>query len=79
MSSSKFSEFVMCVDDLYNLAMRNGFHLPSKKSAAVNEIMLFNILQGSYWCPKVEDIRIKNCVKPPLKDTLLAKLETICQ
>ena len=45
MSSANFSEFVMCLDDLYNLAMINGFYLPQKKSSAINEIMLYNILQ----------------------------------
>ena len=78
MSSSKFSEFVMCLDDLYNLAVRNGFYLPKKKSSAVNEIMLYNILQGNYWCPKTDDIRFKNCVKAPLKETLLEKIATVC-
>ena len=78
MSSNKFSEFVMGVDDLYNLGMRNGYHLPALKSSAVNEMMLLNILKGEYWCPKTEEIRIKNCVKPPLKEVLLGKLWDIC-
>ena len=44
MSSSKFSEFVMSMDDLYDMALRNGFFLPKRKSRAINEIMPFNIL-----------------------------------
>ena len=78
MSSAKFSEFVMCVDDLYNVGLRNGYHLPAQKSSAVNELMLINVLKGNYWCPKTEEIRIKNCVKPPLKEVLLAKLWEAC-
>ena len=78
MSSAKFSDIVMCMDDLYNLGKRNGFYLPQKKSSAVNEVMLYNILQGNYWSPKVEDIRIKNCVKAPLKEVLIDKVSTTC-
>jgi hypothetical protein len=40
--------------------------------------MLFNVLQGKYWCPKTEDIRMKSIVKPPLKEVILAKLMQVC-
>lgn len=52
MSSSKFSEFVMDIRDLYNLGLRNGYFLPLQSSSAVNEVMLYNVLQDIYWCPK---------------------------
>lgn len=78
MTSEKFSEYVMCLDDLYNLAKRNSFHLPDLKSAAINEVMLLGVLRGEYWCPKVEDIRIKNCVKPPLKEIVASKVWETC-
>ena len=68
----------MCLDDLYNLAKRNSFHLPDLKSAAINEVMLLGVLRGEYWCPKVEDIRIKNCVKPPLKEIVASKVWETC-
>lgn len=78
MSSAKFSEHVRCRADLYEMATRNGYYLPDDSSSAVNEVMLLNIMQGAYWCPKTEDIRIKNCVKPPVKDVLFTKLEKLC-
>ena len=78
MSSSKFSEFVMSMDDLYDMALRNGFYLPKRKSAAINEIMLFNILQGHYWCPKFQEIRLQSCLKPPMKEVLFSKILEIC-
>ena len=78
LTSEKFSEHVMCLDDLYNLAKRNSFHLPDLKSAAINEVMLLGVLRGEYWCPKVEDIRIKNCVKPPLKEIVASKVWETC-
>ena len=40
--------------------------------------MLYNIIQGNYWCPKTEEIRMKNCVKAPLKDVLIEKLTALC-
>jgi len=68
----------MSLDDLYNIALRNGFFLPKRNSSAVNEVMLLNILHGQYWCPLFKDIRLLSCVKAPLKETLIEKLTTIC-
>ena len=44
-TSATFSEYVMSLSDLYNLALRNGFFLPKKSSSAVNEVMLLNVMQ----------------------------------
>ena len=44
MSSKAFSEYVMGIDDLYDMTLRNGFFLPKKTSSAVNEVMLYNVL-----------------------------------
>ena len=78
MSCAKFSEYVISLEDLYNMAVRNGFFLPKRKSSAVNEMMLYNILQGNYWCPKYSELRMLPCPKPPLKEALMGKIETLC-
>ena len=78
MTSAKFSEIVMDVHDLYNLALRNGYFLPSATCSAVNEHMLLNVLQKTYWCPKYEEIRMKPCPRPPTKEVLLDKLQDVC-
>ena len=65
--------------NLYKVAVRNSFYLPSPKSSAVTEFMLYNVLQGKYWCPKDKDIRVKNCVTAPLKETLIQSLMLICE
>lgn len=78
MSSAQFGKHILCVGDLYNAALRNGYHLPMKSSSAINELMLVNVLKGLYWCPKAEHIRVKNCVKAPVKETLMGKLVSIC-
>ena len=64
MSSSAFSQYVMSLDDLYEMAQRNGYFLPERSSSAINELMLYNVLQGNYWCPKYADIKLKPCMKP---------------
>ena len=78
MSSAQFSNHILCVTDLYNAALRNGYYLPKKSSSTVNELMLVNILKGSYWCPKSEQITVKNCVKAPVIETLISKLLPLC-
>ena len=78
MSSSAFSQYVMSIQDLYDMAVRNGYFMPKQTCSAVNELMLFNILQGKYWCPKTEDIRMKSIVKAPLKEVILSKLMQVC-
>ena len=78
MSSETFSKYVMSIDDLYNMAIRNGFYMPKQSSSAVNELMISNILKGHYWCPKTEEIRMKSIVKAPLKEMILVKLCQIC-
>jgi hypothetical protein len=40
MTSAKFSEFVLSIDDLYNMGIRKWFYLPKQSSYAVNELML---------------------------------------
>ena len=78
MTSANFSKLIRGVDDLYNAALRNGYFLPKQSSSAINEVTLVNILNKEYWCPKTDEIRIKNCVKAPVKETLFGKLETLC-
>lgn len=67
----------MGLDDLYNMALRNGYYLPKRKSSAVNEVMLFNVLHGHYWCPKFNEIRLLSCPKPPLKEVLFGKITAL--
>ncbi len=44
MTSSSFADYVKNTVDLYNLAMLNSYYLPSQKSSAVNELMLYQVL-----------------------------------
>ena len=40
-TTASFSDYVKNLADLYNVAVRNGYYLPSQKSSAINELMLF--------------------------------------
>lgn len=78
LSSAKFSEIVMNVDDFYNLACRNGYFMPKRSCSAINELMILNIIQKQYWCPKYADIKLLPCVKAPTKSDLISKLQAFC-
>lgn len=78
MSSAAFSEYCMGIDDLYNMAKRNRYYLPSKSSSAINENMLYNVLSGQYWCPKYQEIKMLPCIKAPIKEVLFDKLKAKC-
>ena len=49
--------------------------MPKLTSSAVNETMLFNVLQEKYWCPLTVDIRMKSIVKAPLKEVSIEGLK----
>ena len=34
-------------------------------------------MQGHYWCPKFADIKLKPCVRAPVKEVLLEKVKKI--
>ena len=65
MTVKKFSEYVMDIHELYNLADKNGFYLPQQSSSAVNELFLFNVLTEKLWCPMYHEIKLEPCPKPP--------------
>ncbi len=54
-----FAAKVKSKKDLYEVVQRNGYHLPSLKSTLVTENYLINVMDGSYWCPKVEEIKLR--------------------
>ena len=78
LTSAAFSDFIKDVNDLYVAALRNHYFLPKQSSAAVNELMLYQVLQGVYWCPKYSDIKLVPCVKAPLKEVLVVKARSLC-
>lgn len=45
----------------------------------VSEHYLVNVMDGTYYCPKAEEVRIKLCPRPPQKDVLIAKFNKLMQ
>ena len=74
LTTAAFSAIVMDKKDLYELATRNGFYLPTLKSGACTEDYLINVVKGGYWCYKYADIKMLPCPRPPSKDILIEKL-----
>jgi hypothetical protein len=60
-----FSKYVRDKKDLYQALQRNGFYLPSLKSSMIRETYLIGLLENRLWCPKVNEIRLGNCPRPP--------------
>jgi len=78
LTSAAFSDYIKDVHDLYVAALRNQYFLPKESSSAVNELMLHQVLQGVYWCPRYADIKLVPCVKAPVKEVLVAKARALC-
>ena len=65
LTTSKFSEYVIDMYDLYTLADRNDYNLKAEKLSAECEVMILKILQGVCWCAKYDQIKLKNCERLP--------------
>ena len=40
MTSAKFSEFVLSIDDLYNMGIRNGFYLQCAPMICISKLLI---------------------------------------
>jgi hypothetical protein len=74
LSVDEVRKYVKDKKDLYHLAQRNGFYMPSFKSGCCSEIFIMNVLKGKWWCPKVDELRLKPCLQPPSVDILISKV-----
>ena len=51
---SELSKKIRDKKDLYEVCIRNGYYLPSIKSNMVTEAYMLNVIQGTYFCLRVE-------------------------
>lgn len=65
-----FSQKIRDKKDLYEASYRNGWFLPSLKSTMVTERYILNVIDGSTYCLKLEEVRLKACPRPPSKEIL---------
>lgn len=70
----EFSKHIRSKAEFYEALLRNGHYLPALKSTMINEAYLIKVMEGSAFCLKVEEIRLRSCPHPPSKDILLTKL-----
>ncbi len=74
LGSTKFSQFVISLDDLYYLEIKKGFSPPLDKSLSVYELTLFIFLKGYYMCPSYDGNKLKSYLKLPKKEVIKSLL-----
>ena len=75
LSVKEFALKVKSKKDLYEALVRNGYYPPKIKSNMVSEHYLVNVMDGTYYCPKADEVRVKLCPRPPHKEVLLEKFK----
>ena len=51
----------------YTAFQRGGWYLPDFKSGIITKAYLEKIRDKTYWAPRIEDIKLRNCTDPPKK------------
>jgi len=64
---------------LHELMTRNGYFLPRLESRFCTQKMLLRIRDGEVWCPKQEQIVLRQCTRPPSVQVLVQKLQHYLQ
>ena len=77
LSVKAFAQKVKSKKDLYEALVRNGWYPPKLKSTMVSEHYLVNVMDGTYYCPKAEEVRVRLCPRPPPKEVLLEKFRKL--
>jgi hypothetical protein len=62
---------------LYDSLLRNGFMLPSAKSATVTVKYLFEVKDKAIWCPEFNDVKLRACPTPPMKRVIFEQVVQI--
>jgi len=68
LSVNEFAKYIQNRRDLYEAVTRNDFYLHKYKCGMITEAFLVGVLQGKIYCPKVNEIKMKQCVRPPHKE-----------
>ena len=64
---------------LHEIAVRNGWFVPSVKSSFVTVDYLHQVRTGAVYCPKFEDIRLQPCPVRPQKELVIQEVLKTCQ
>ena len=61
-------------DEMYEIMQRNKKFMPKKSSALVQNDYLRQVLQGTVFVPHQDNVRFKNCPRPPPMTVIVDKL-----
>jgi len=79
LSVNEFAKYIQNRRDLYEAVQRNDYYLPKYKCGMITEAYLIGVLKGTLFCPKVTEVKMKQCVRPPSKEALLMKFLKIAR
>ena len=77
MTVDQFSQYIRNRKDMYEACVRNGFYLPKIKSNMITEDYIRNVMQGKAFCTRFKNIKMLPCPRPPNKELLLLKFQTL--
>ena len=77
MTVDQFSQYIRNRKDMYEACVQNGFYLPKIKSNMITEEYMRNVMQGKAFCPRFKDIKMLPCPRPPNKELLQLKFQTL--
>ena len=72
-----FSRVIRCKADFYDCMRRNGWHLPAYKCGLLTEGYMVQVMEGRTYCPKIDEVRMRACPRPPQKCVLAEKFKKI--
>ena len=64
-SLAKSVPLIHNMEELYEALQRCGYVLPKLSCQLVNKAYLQGVMRKKFWVPHQNDVRIRNCPKPP--------------
>ena len=64
-SLAKSVPLIHNMEELYEALQRHGYVMPKLTCQLVNKAYLQGVLRKKFWVPHQNDVRIRNCPKPP--------------
>ena len=69
----------MTKQDKYEVNQRNGFYMWGYNSSINTVQNIQQVKEGKMWVPMYEEVRLRPCPKPPLKNFVLKAVENALQ
>ena len=75
-SVEEAGEYLRTRGDLRVALTASWFFLPKEKSTCMTSEWLCKVLKGDYWVPKYNELKLRPCMHPPVKDRLFEYLQS---